>query len=96
VHQLWLRFRGDASMKELHHSDIVTYALDRLAVQYKSDPQEALRGLRRSIVDSSQSLGSQFVMENQSQKPLLPPDLSTPPEILSAEEQTQPTDKTDG
>ncbi|MGH9615993.1 MAG: APC family permease, partial [Acidobacteriaceae bacterium] len=35
VHQLWLRFRSDPSMKELHHSDIVTYALHRLAVEYR-------------------------------------------------------------
>jgi hypothetical protein len=83
-------------MKELHHSDIVTYALDRLAVQYKSNPQEALRGLRRSIVDSSQSLVNQFVMESRTQKPLLPPDASNTPEILSAEEETQATDKTNG
>ena len=78
VHQLWLRFRGDASMKELHHSDIVTYALDRLAVQYMADPQEVLNGLRRSIEDKGQSLGSQFAMENRIQKPMLPPDPPDP------------------
>ena len=38
VHQLWLRFRGDSSMNALHHSDIVTYALDRLATEYRRNP----------------------------------------------------------
>ena len=92
VHQLWLRFRGDASMKELHHSDIVTYALDRLAVQYQSDRQEVLDGLRRSVEDKGHLLGSQFAMESRIQKPMLPPapaDLDT----FDAEEQPQSTDK---
>ena len=92
VHQLWLRFRGDASMKELHHSDIVTYALGRLAVQYQSDRREVLEGLRRSVEDKGHSLGSQFAMESRIQKPMLPPapaDLDT----LDAEEQPQSTGK---
>jgi hypothetical protein len=92
VHQLWLRFRGDASMKELHHSDIVTYALGKLAVQYQSDRREVLEGLRRSVEDKGHSLGSQFAMESRIQKPMLPPapaDLDT----LDAEEQPQSTGK---
>src|SRR6185437_9509814 len=62
VHQLWLRFRGDPSMKELHHSDVVTYGLDRLAVQYMANHEEVLEGLKRSIEDKGQSLASHFAM----------------------------------
>ncbi|MGO8718155.1 MAG: APC family permease [Acidobacteriaceae bacterium] len=90
VHQLWLRFRGDASMKELHHSDIVTYALDRLAAQYKSDPQEVTQSLRRSMEDTSESLASQFAIGNGNKELILPPAPASPG---STEEQTQVRDK---
>jgi hypothetical protein len=38
--------RRDPSMQELHHSDIITYALTRLAGQYAREKQEILRELR--------------------------------------------------
>ena len=47
VHRLWLNFRRDPEMQGLHHSDIVTYALTRLAVEYARDKQETLRDIRR-------------------------------------------------
>ncbi|QNI30220.1 APC family permease [Alloacidobacterium dinghuense] len=47
VHRLWLNFRRDPDMQGLHHSDIVTYALTRLAVEYARDKQETLRDIRR-------------------------------------------------
>jgi amino acid transporter len=87
VHQLWLRFRGDPSMKELHHSDIVTYGLDRLAVQYMANHEEVLEGLKRSIEDKGQSLASHFAMENRIQKPMLP---SAPPELDSQDLEEKP------
>ena len=46
VHRLWLNMRRDPSMQELHHSDIITYALTRLAGQYARDKAEILRNLR--------------------------------------------------
>jgi len=46
VHRLWLNMRRDPSMQELHHSDIITYALTRLAGQYARDKAEILRSLR--------------------------------------------------
>lgn len=49
VHQLWLKFRRDPNMQELHHRDIVPYALDRLAQQYKTNQQDVLEGLHRSM-----------------------------------------------
>lgn len=53
VHQLWLKFRRDPSMQELHHSDIVTYALARLAAEYKSNQSNVIHGLHHSIEESS-------------------------------------------
>jgi amino acid transporter len=46
VHRLWLNMRRDPSMPDLHHSDIITYALTRLAGQYAREKQEILRDLR--------------------------------------------------
>jgi amino acid transporter len=46
VHRLWLNMRRDPSMQDLHHSDIITYALTHLAGQYAREKQEILRDLR--------------------------------------------------
>jgi amino acid transporter len=46
VHRLWLNMRRDPSMPDLHHSDIITYALSRLASNYAREKQEILRDLR--------------------------------------------------
>jgi len=46
VHRLWLNMRRDPTMQELHHSDIITYALTRLAGQYAREKAEVLRELR--------------------------------------------------
>jgi hypothetical protein len=46
VHRLWLNMRRDPAMLELHHSDIITYALTRLAGQYAREKQDILRELR--------------------------------------------------
>ena len=51
VHRLWLNFRRDPELDTLHHSDIVTYALTRLATEYARDKQETLKGLKRSAKD---------------------------------------------
>jgi amino acid transporter len=53
VHRLWLNFRRDPEMQSLHHSDIVTYALTRLAIEYARDKQETLRDIRRYRRDGS-------------------------------------------
>jgi len=47
VHRLWLNFRRDPGMEYLHHTDIVTYALTRLASEYARDKVETLNDLRR-------------------------------------------------
>jgi amino acid transporter len=46
VHRLWLNLRRDPSIQDLHHSDIITYALTRLASQYARESQEIIRDLR--------------------------------------------------
>jgi len=46
VHRLWLNMRRDPSMQDLHHSDIITYALTRLASHYAREKAEILRDLR--------------------------------------------------
>jgi len=45
VHRLWLNMRRDPAMQHLHHSDIVTYALMRLAGQYAREDGDVLRDL---------------------------------------------------
>jgi amino acid transporter len=51
VHRLWLNFRRDPETQGLHHSDIVTYALTRLATEYARDKVETLKDLRRYTQD---------------------------------------------
>jgi amino acid transporter len=46
VHRLWLNMRRDPTACDLHHSDIITYALTRLAGQYAREKVEILRDLR--------------------------------------------------
>jgi len=46
VHRLWVNMRRDPSMQDLHHSDIITYALTRLAGNYAREKLEILRDLR--------------------------------------------------
>ena len=46
VHRLWLNMRRDPSLGDLHHSDIITYALTRLAGQYAREKAEVLRDMR--------------------------------------------------
>src|SRR6201987_652100 len=53
VHRLWLNFRRDPQMQGLHHSDIVTYALTRLANDYARDKIETLKDIRRYRSDGA-------------------------------------------
>jgi len=46
VHRLWLNMRRDPTASDLHHSDIITYALTRLAGQYAREKADILRELR--------------------------------------------------
>lgn len=46
VHRLWLNMQRDPTLQGLHHSDIITYALTRLAGQYARNKEEIVRDLR--------------------------------------------------
>jgi amino acid transporter len=63
VHRLWLNMRRDPLAADLHHSDIITFALTRLAGQYAREKAEILRDLKncRASADSPAGprLGSQ-------------------------------------
>ena len=71
VHRLWLNMRRDPSVPDLHHSDIITYALTRLAGQYAREKQEILRDLRNyRAVESAPELkvpGSEMPTEPKGQ-----------------------------
>lgn len=57
VHRLWLNLRRDPSMHNLHHSDIVTYALSRLAAEFARDKETTLLELRNYLERSSHRRG---------------------------------------
>ena len=60
VHRLWLNLRRDPTIQDLHHSDIITYALTRLASQYAREKQEIikdLRGYKSADIPASLKLG---------------------------------------
>jgi amino acid transporter len=59
VHRLWLNFKRDPEMQGLHHSDIVSYALTRLASEYARDRTETIRGLRRCMKNETPALPAQ-------------------------------------
>jgi amino acid transporter len=81
VHRLWLNMRRDPSVSDLHHSDIITYALTRLAGQYAREKQEILRDLRNYRAADSpatlriggQSLSSHPANPPATTQPTLPP-----------------------
>jgi hypothetical protein len=47
--------RRDPLAADLHHSDIITYALTRLASHYAREKQEILRDLRNCSVGKSRA-----------------------------------------
>jgi hypothetical protein len=81
VHRLWVNMRRDPVMQDLHHSDIITYALTRLAGQYAREKQEILRDLRSyrvAEVPTSLRLGGQYLSGPPTSNPSVPA-ASTPP-----------------
>ena len=59
VHRLWLQLRRDPDMRDLHHSDILTYAITRLASEYTHDKQSIQKGLQGCIgKGANRALGS--------------------------------------
>ena len=61
VHRMWLNFRLDPDMQQLHHSDVVTYALTRLATDFARDKQETLSGMRQCMTEiQPKGLGARY------------------------------------
>jgi amino acid transporter len=60
VHRLWLNLRRAPGMQHLHHSDILSYALTRVAKEFSQDKQATLKGLQECIEEthSRHRLGS--------------------------------------
>jgi len=65
VHRLWLNLRRAPGMHDLHHSDIITYALTRMAADFAQNKQDTLKGLQRCIeeVSTRRGLGSSHYEE---------------------------------
>lgn len=57
VHRLWLNLRRDPAMRDLHHSDIVTYALSRMASEFAHDKENMLHGLQHYLQRAGQRRG---------------------------------------
>jgi amino acid transporter len=88
VHRLWVNMRRDPSVPDLHHSDIITYALTRLAGQYAREKQEILRDLRNyraAEAPSALRLDSPNISSNPpgATPPALPPLPSKAPRSSS-------------
>jgi hypothetical protein len=76
VHRMWLRIRKFPGMEDLHHSDIVTFALTRLALDFSRDPDELIRALRKGEGRTSGSLAPEPRTPS-----LEPPKTSLPPTV---------------
>jgi len=57
VHRLWLGMRHAPNMHHLHHSDIVTYALHRVASDFTLDRDATLHDLQHCIAEQSAPRG---------------------------------------
>jgi amino acid transporter len=57
VHRLWLNLRRAPNMQDLHHSDILTYALTRMATEFAHDKEGTLRDLQKCIEESQHRHG---------------------------------------
>jgi len=52
VHRLWLNLRRAPDMQDLHHSDILSYALTRMADEFARDKEGTLKDLQKCIEES--------------------------------------------
>jgi hypothetical protein len=56
THRLWLRATQERGLEKLHHSEIVSLALARLAQDFSRDPESVLQALRNGPEGSAQQL----------------------------------------
>jgi hypothetical protein len=57
VHRLWLNLRRQPQMHHLHHSDIITYALTRMASEFANDRDATLQGLKECMEKTPEKHG---------------------------------------
>jgi len=76
VHRLWLDARRQSGMDDLHHHDIVTLALTRLASDYSRDRQTILKELRGT---GDGPIGKTPASIGPGGKPLPAPITASPP-----------------
>jgi hypothetical protein len=88
VHRLWLNMRRDPATCDLHHSDIITYALTRLAGNYAREKDEILRDLRNYRAGRAH-LGMRLGEHNASAVPGLPPSLCASDNPMKAIKQSR-------
>ena len=93
VHRLWLNFRRDPAMRELHHSDIVTYALTRMAAEFARDKEGTLRGMQNYLQRAAQrrGLGKTYHEELDEAGPGY--TIRTHSEVISDKEKMEPVRK---
>ena len=63
VHKLWLDVKKSAGTEDIHHSDIVTLALTRLARDYNLDKSDVLKTLKRNAQGGPPPKTTPFVRE---------------------------------
>ncbi len=51
MHRLWLNLRRTPGMHDLHHSDILSYALSHMAKELTHDKQGTIKGLQECIAE---------------------------------------------
>src|SRR5215510_6950754 len=72
VHQLWLDMKKHPSSAEIHHSDIVTLALKRLARDYVLEQGAVLKGLNKGylkiFLGYSSGVGKSFRMLDEARR----------------------------
>jgi hypothetical protein len=76
VHRLWLDARRQAGMEDLHHHDVVSLALTRLASDYSRDRQSILKELKGS---RDGAIGKTAPRAGPTGKPLPKPITASPP-----------------
>ena len=53
VHRLWLRLRRSPGMQDLHHSDVLSYAISRIAAEYTRDQTALVDDLKTRIRETN-------------------------------------------
>jgi len=84
VHRLWLNMRRDPAFSNLHHSDIITYALTRLAGQYARDKDEIRRDMRSCVSTTTNPTPTKLHLggEDCADVPPVPQQTSTKPPLV--------------